>query len=160
MRKLINIRIDPKTYQTAREMGLNISKTCENSLKQTIQRLTASNPNSNCGGRSDSWCGGLGSNLGLNPCFLHKPKNPIQDQFKSVGVRFTYTFIIHVFPGSRGKAKFNGFWKGLNQPLRKTYTFLFVYQDQKNWDVDPSDGLNERDGRWSIHQEILHKHVV
>ena len=43
MRKLISIRIDPQIHQTAREMGLNISKTCENSLKQTIQRLTASN---------------------------------------------------------------------------------------------------------------------
>ena len=42
MRKLISIRIDPKTYQTAREMGLNISKTCENSLKQQIQLLTTS----------------------------------------------------------------------------------------------------------------------
>ncbi|MDH5390966.1 MAG: type II toxin-antitoxin system CcdA family antitoxin [Candidatus Bathyarchaeota archaeon] len=34
MRKLISVRIDPKIYQTAREMDFNISKTCENSLKQ------------------------------------------------------------------------------------------------------------------------------
>jgi hypothetical protein len=54
MRKLISIRIDPKIYQTARELGLNISKTCENSLKQAIQRRTSAdcltNPDSptNC----------------------------------------------------------------------------------------------------------------
>jgi post-segregation antitoxin (ccd killing protein) len=48
MRKLISIRIDPKIYQTAREMGLNISKTCENSLKQEIQRPTNANPETNC----------------------------------------------------------------------------------------------------------------
>ena len=48
MRKLISIRIDPKIYQTAREMDLNISKTCENSLKQEIQRLVNANPETNC----------------------------------------------------------------------------------------------------------------
>jgi post-segregation antitoxin (ccd killing protein) len=46
--KLVTIRIDPKTYQTARELGLNISKTCENSLKQAIQLLTASEQQNNC----------------------------------------------------------------------------------------------------------------
>jgi post-segregation antitoxin (ccd killing protein) len=46
--KLVTIRIDPKIHQTAREMGLNISKTCENSLKQAIQRLTASEQHNNC----------------------------------------------------------------------------------------------------------------
>jgi hypothetical protein len=48
MRKLISIRIDPKIYQTARKMDLNISKTCENSLKQAIQRLSNANPETNC----------------------------------------------------------------------------------------------------------------
>ena len=48
MRKLISIRIDPKIYETAREMGLNISKTCENSLKQATQRLTTSDCSTNC----------------------------------------------------------------------------------------------------------------
>jgi len=47
MRKLISIRIDPKIYQTAREMNLNISKTCENSLKQEIQHLRNANPEKN-----------------------------------------------------------------------------------------------------------------
>ena len=53
MRKLISIRIDPRIYQTAREMGLNISKTCENSLETEIQRFVASNRNLNCGEQSD-----------------------------------------------------------------------------------------------------------
>ena len=48
MRKLISIRIDPKIYRTAREMDLNISKTCEISLKQEIQLQTASNPKTDC----------------------------------------------------------------------------------------------------------------
>ena len=46
--KLVTIRIDPKIYQTARELGLNISNTCENSLKQAIQRLTGSEQQNNC----------------------------------------------------------------------------------------------------------------
>ena len=41
--KLVTIRIDSQIHQTAREMGLNISNTCENCLKQAIQRLTTSN---------------------------------------------------------------------------------------------------------------------
>ena len=48
MRKLISIRIDPKIYQTARGLGLNVSRTCENCLKQQIQRLTASEQQNNC----------------------------------------------------------------------------------------------------------------
>jgi hypothetical protein len=48
MRKLISIRIDPKIYQTSREMDLNISKTCENSLQQEMQRLTNAKPETNC----------------------------------------------------------------------------------------------------------------
>ena len=48
MRKLVTIRIDPKIWRTAREMGLNISKTCENSLKQEIQRRTSADCPTNC----------------------------------------------------------------------------------------------------------------
>ena len=43
--KLVTIRIDSTIHQTARELGLNISKTCENCLKKTIQCLT--NPAAN-----------------------------------------------------------------------------------------------------------------
>ena len=48
MRKLISIRIDSKIYQKARELNLNISKTCEKCLKQEIQRPTNTNPETNC----------------------------------------------------------------------------------------------------------------
>jgi hypothetical protein len=41
-RKLISVRVDPKIHKIAKEMGLNISKTCENSLKQQILQLIAS----------------------------------------------------------------------------------------------------------------------
>ena len=54
MRKLISIRIDPKIYQTARELSLNISKTCENSLKHEIQLLKNSNPETECISTCDS----------------------------------------------------------------------------------------------------------
>ena len=54
MRKLISIRIDPKIFQKARELSLNISKTCENSLKQEIQRLANANSETNCISTCDS----------------------------------------------------------------------------------------------------------
>jgi len=37
-RKLFTIRIDPEVLETAKELGLNISRTCEECLKQTIQQ--------------------------------------------------------------------------------------------------------------------------
>ena len=37
--KLVTIRIDRQIHQKARELGLNISKTCENCLKEAIQAL-------------------------------------------------------------------------------------------------------------------------
>ena len=43
MRKLVTIRIDPQIWQTARELGLNISKVCENALKFYISRLSPLN---------------------------------------------------------------------------------------------------------------------
>ena len=48
MRKLVTIRIDPQVWQTAREFGLNISRTCENCLKQEIQRLQTPDPKTDC----------------------------------------------------------------------------------------------------------------
>ena len=65
MRKLISIRIDPQIYQTAREIGLNISKTCENSLKQQIQLLTASNPKTM--ERMATYGAGLARGAGFEP---------------------------------------------------------------------------------------------
>lgn len=35
-RKLISVRVNPKIHKIAKELGLNISKTCENSLKHQI----------------------------------------------------------------------------------------------------------------------------
>ena len=39
MRKLVTIRIDPNVWRKARELDLNISRTCENALKREIQRI-------------------------------------------------------------------------------------------------------------------------
>ena len=39
-RKVYAIRIDPEVWQKARELGLNISRICENALKQEIERKT------------------------------------------------------------------------------------------------------------------------
>jgi len=37
-RKIFSIRIDPEVWKTAREKGLNISRICENALKQAVQQ--------------------------------------------------------------------------------------------------------------------------
>jgi post-segregation antitoxin (ccd killing protein) len=39
--KLVTIRINPEIHEKAKEMGLNISKTCENALKNATSRLTS-----------------------------------------------------------------------------------------------------------------------
>ena len=39
MKKMTTIRIDKEIYQKAKELGLNISKICENALKIYITRL-------------------------------------------------------------------------------------------------------------------------
>ena len=41
---------------------------------------------------SRRWCRGLGLNLGLNPCFLHKSRILIGDTFQSAGGRFKTQF--------------------------------------------------------------------
>ena len=41
---MTSIRIDGKIIDKAKELGLNISKTCENALKEAIRRLEGSNP--------------------------------------------------------------------------------------------------------------------
>lgn len=35
----VTLYMDVETVETAKELGLNISKTCENALKDAIQRL-------------------------------------------------------------------------------------------------------------------------
>ena len=39
MRNLVTIRIDPEVWRKARELGINMSRTCENALKHEIQRI-------------------------------------------------------------------------------------------------------------------------
>jgi len=38
-RKLFSIRIDPEVWETAKELGLNMSRTFEECLKQAIHQL-------------------------------------------------------------------------------------------------------------------------
>jgi len=48
------IYVDPEVIKKAKEMGLNISKTCENALKEAIRRLEGSNSQSSLETGSDS----------------------------------------------------------------------------------------------------------
>ena len=64
LRKLVTMRIDPNVWRKARELGLNISKTCENALKLEIQRAKMNK----C--RKD-WCSGRDLNPGLR---LERPE--------------------------------------------------------------------------------------
>jgi len=41
------VYLDPKVVEEARELGLNISKVCENALKEAIRRLKGENPKTN-----------------------------------------------------------------------------------------------------------------
>ena len=43
MRKMTTVRIDAEILQKAQEIGLNISKSCENALKIYIQALEKAN---------------------------------------------------------------------------------------------------------------------
>ena len=47
-KRMTSIRIDGEIIDKAKELGLNISKTCENALKEAIRRLEGSNPKTNC----------------------------------------------------------------------------------------------------------------
>ena len=42
--KLISIRVNTETHRKARELGLNISKICDNALKEAVAKLEAPNP--------------------------------------------------------------------------------------------------------------------
>ena len=48
--KLVTIRIDPEVHRVARQMGLNISKVCENALLSIVSRFQS--PYSNLVGRA------------------------------------------------------------------------------------------------------------
>ncbi|MDH5449921.1 MAG: type II toxin-antitoxin system CcdA family antitoxin [Candidatus Bathyarchaeota archaeon] len=38
-KKLVSIKVDEKIHKEAKELGLNISKTCENALKEAVRKL-------------------------------------------------------------------------------------------------------------------------
>lgn len=42
MKKNVTIRIDMETFEKAKELGLNVSKVCENALKEYVHRLKVS----------------------------------------------------------------------------------------------------------------------
>ncbi len=43
MKKRINITVEAEIAEKAHELGLNVSKTCENALKEAIKRLQTPN---------------------------------------------------------------------------------------------------------------------
>ena len=46
-RKMTTIRIDEELLRKAHELGLNVSKVCENALKEAVRRLEGSEPSEN-----------------------------------------------------------------------------------------------------------------
>jgi hypothetical protein len=46
-KKNLMIYVDEKVIEKAKELGLNISKVCENCLKDMIKRIEGSNPSTN-----------------------------------------------------------------------------------------------------------------
>jgi post-segregation antitoxin (ccd killing protein) len=66
MKKRINITVEAKIAGKAHELGLNVSKTCENALKEAIKRLEGSNCRSTAEGclEQQGWWGRPDSNRG------------------------------------------------------------------------------------------------
>ena len=73
MKRRINITIEAQVVEKAHELGLNVSKTCENALKEAIRRLETPVPQTEInGGHIDSqeavsnakWCSGRDLNPG------------------------------------------------------------------------------------------------
>ena len=61
-KKNLMIYVDEKVARKAKELGLNISKVCENCLKDMIGRIEDSNPQAMTKGAK--WCGRRDSNPG------------------------------------------------------------------------------------------------
>jgi post-segregation antitoxin (ccd killing protein) len=55
----VTIYIDEDVVKEAKEIGLNISKICENALKEAIRKLKGKNP----GNKTENWSGGQDLNL-------------------------------------------------------------------------------------------------
>ena len=75
MKKNIMLRIDAQVLETAKELGLNISKYCENALVNGINALSCADTETALrrvpGVPSASWCSGRDSNPGLR---LERPE--------------------------------------------------------------------------------------
>ena len=71
----VTIRIDEEVVREAKELGLNISKTCENCLKQAISHMKQlyGEMNSNSSSKNHGWCGGWDLN----------PRRPTPEDLKS-----------------------------------------------------------------------------
>ena len=64
MKRRVSIYIDAELVKTAHELGLNISKVCENALKEAIRRLTQTEPKTS----SKNWWTGRDLNPRPPPC--------------------------------------------------------------------------------------------
>ena len=81
-KKITSMRIDEDLLQKAHELGLNVSKVCENALKEAIERLSSPKSETNGGTRLARGVGfeptrpllttGL---AGLPPTRLGQPRN-------------------------------------------------------------------------------------
>ena len=70
MKKRINITIEAEIVEKAHELGLNVSKTCENALKEAIRRLGTLVPQSETnGGDIDSRKAVSSAKMVLRPGF-------------------------------------------------------------------------------------------
>ena len=73
-KKRVNIYVDEDVVKKAKEIGLNVSKTCENCLKEAIRRLETPNPQTN---NSKGGIGTVGSDLvdraGFEPAAFAMP---------------------------------------------------------------------------------------
>ena len=49
----VGIYVDEETVKTAKELGFNISKMCENCLKEAIRRMREPNPKTGCRNNSN-----------------------------------------------------------------------------------------------------------
>ena len=79
MKKNVMIRIDAELVEKAKELGLNISKVCENALNQAInalEQIFEENKVGNLGTMDSWWCSGRDLNPRLQPRFRFEPGSP------------------------------------------------------------------------------------
>ena len=63
-KKITTMRIDADLLRKAHELGLNVSRVCENALKDAIERMESPRTETNGGTRSDS---NLARGVGFEP---------------------------------------------------------------------------------------------